>query len=337
MTKAKIRPASLATGAITLLPGGNDLLLRRTQGKQGGTFSARYCYAVWLRHLVRVWELGLLGEGRRGPGAPAVVAELGPGNSVGAGLAALLSGAEQYWAFDLVRHSDSARNMAVFDELVALFEQRAAIPGPDEFPEIKTPLASWAFPSAILPDELLAETLAPQRVAAVRAALLSLDQGNGRSPFISYVVPWNDPAVVAPDSVDMIFSMSVLEHIDDLAYTYAAAYRWLRPGAWMSHEIDFRSHRHAAPWNGHWAISQPVWRVMRGRRPYFINRQPRAAHIDLLRGNGFELICDAPQVDHSGIERSQLAAEFRAISDEDLTTYNVFVVARKPAIPSLEP
>lgn len=327
MTKSKIRPASLATGAITFLPGGNQLLLRRTQGKQGGTFSARYCYAVWLRHLARASQSGLLETG-----VPEVVAELGPGNSIGAGLAALLSGARQYWAFDLVRHSDSARNLAVFDELVALFQQRAAIPGPDEYPEIKTPLDSWAFPGHILPDAALAQALAPDRVAAIRAALLNLDRGDGRSPFISYVVPWNDPAVVAPDSVDMIFSMSVLEHIDDLAYTYDAACRWLRPGAFMSHEIDFRSHGHAVPWNGHWAISQPVWRIMRGRRPYFINRQPRATHVDLVRRNGFEILCDAPQIDPSGIDRSQLATEFRAISDDDLTTFNVFLLARKPAL-----
>ena len=62
----------------------------------GGTSSARYCYSVWLRHLVMAYDSGLLQR------PPATVAELGPGDSIGIGLAALLSGARKYHALDVV-------------------------------------------------------------------------------------------------------------------------------------------------------------------------------------------------------------------------------------------
>src|SRR3977135_940863 len=40
------------------------------------TQSARYCYSVWLRHLVNAWQQGL-------HTLPEVVVELGPGSSQG--------------------------------------------------------------------------------------------------------------------------------------------------------------------------------------------------------------------------------------------------------------
>lgn len=47
--------------------------------------SARYCYSVWLRHLEKLFEAGATD-------IPRVVGELGPGRSIGVGIAALLGG-----------------------------------------------------------------------------------------------------------------------------------------------------------------------------------------------------------------------------------------------------
>lgn len=107
----RIRP--LLTGLATFLPGMTRLISRTT----GGTSSARYCYSVWLRHLTTMYQNAV-------PIHPAVVVELGPGDSLGVGLAALLSGAQQYFAVDVLPYAHTDRNVAVFDELVALFRQR---------------------------------------------------------------------------------------------------------------------------------------------------------------------------------------------------------------------
>lgn len=315
MTSVRVRPVSLATGILTSLPGGNALIQQR-RDRQGGTFSAEYCYSVWLRHLMFAHEVGAI------QGVPPVVAELGPGNSLGAGLAALLSGAEQYHAFDLVRHGDLGHNLVVLDALVALFRSHAVVVG--------GPSDVWDFPSHIVTDQILARALDPERVEALRTRLLSLDEANAGSDSLTYNTPWYEPGVLTPDSVDMIFSVSVLEHVDNLAHTYQAAYQWLRPGAIMAHRIDFGAHKHATPWNGHWAISHPLWQIMRGRRPYFVNRQPYSDHADLMRRSGFEIVREVRHIDHGGIQRSQLAVEFQAISDEDLATRSAYVVARKP-------
>jgi CRP-like cAMP-binding protein len=68
---------------------------------------------------------------------PKVVAELGPGDSLG--LAALISGSERYYAFDIVRYASCGLNFTIFHDLVRLFQCRAAIPGEDEFLNLSPP------------------------------------------------------------------------------------------------------------------------------------------------------------------------------------------------------
>src|SRR5437016_7019160 len=93
----------------------------------GGTGSARYCYSIWLRHLVQARLAGV-------EALPHTVAELGPGDSLGTGLTALLTGADSYQALDVVEHAQAATNLQVFEELIPLLARREPIPGPDEFP-----------------------------------------------------------------------------------------------------------------------------------------------------------------------------------------------------------
>ena len=57
----------------------------------------------------------------------------------------------------------------------------------------------------------------------------------------------------------------------------------------MSHSIDFKSHGYAKSWDGHWAISNFRWFLMRGRRKYFINRKPLSTHLYFHKKNGFRI------------------------------------------------
>ena len=118
-----------------------------------------------MRHLVADFESGLWTN-------PKSVAELGPGDSLGVGLAALVSGVEKYDAFDVVKHAQVKRNEATLDELVALFRQRAAIPGQDELPEVRPNLASYAFPSHILTETILAAALEESRLRRIRESVM---------------------------------------------------------------------------------------------------------------------------------------------------------------------
>lgn len=309
---------SLLIGLASLVPSVYTLIHHST----GGTVSARYCYSVWLRHLVLMGKNSLMVE-------PKVIAELGPGDSFGIGLAALLSGANTYYAFDIVEYASNQRNLQVLNDLVELFLQRAAIPGDDEFPEVKPKLNSYDFPAHILTEQRLKKTLAPQRIEAVRRSLVTLENEEDGRPQIRYVVPWHDPQAIRAGTVDCIFSQAVLEHVDDLESAYRAFFQWLRPEGVLSHQIDFRSHRTSQYWNGHWGYSDFAWKLIRAKRPYLVNRQPYSVHERLLAEVGFDVVDSLIVHDDSGLPRDRLAPAFRQVTASDLVTSGAYILATK--------
>jgi SAM-dependent methyltransferase len=293
--------------------------LNRSKGR---TLSARYCYSVFMRHLVWLHAVGADTD-------PETVAEIGPGASIGTGLAALIAGAERYHGFDIKAYGSSPHNIAVFDELVALFKARAPIPGTDEFATIKPALDTTAFPAHIFDDSRLSRALAPARLERLRRALTSEGMAAPNAA-VTYVAPWFDDSRVQPASVDWIFSQAVMEHVDDLERTYAACRAWLRPGALMSHQIDFKSHGTATRWNGHWAYSDLAWRMVRGARSYLINRAPHSEHLEALGTAGFQVLEDLRIFRHDGLPPARLARPYRDLDSDDLTTAGAFIIARAP-------
>ena len=289
---------------------------------QGRTLSARYCYSVYLRHLVKLDEAGVGSD-------PGSVAEIGPGASIGTGLAALIAGAERYYGFDIKAYGSSPRSLAVFGELVALFTERAPIPSEDEFPRIKPTLDALDFPGHILSTARLERCLAETRLARLRRALTA-DGMAGPEPAVAYVAPWFDEALVRPASIDWIFSQAVMEHVDEIAGTYRACFAWLKPRAAMSHQIDFKSHGTSHDWNGHWAYSDLAWRAVRGARLYLISRAPHSVHRAAIEQAGFDLLTDLRVARDDGLPRERLARRFRALEDSDLTTAGAFMISRKP-------
>ncbi len=312
-----MRITKVLIGLATLIPGINAFRAKTT----GGTIDARYCYAVWLRHLILARAAGL-------PSVPRVVAELGPGDSLGIGLCALLTGAEQYIALDHVAFAAPARNLAVLHELVELLRKRTPVPGLDVYPRMKPVLDDYAFPAELLDDGALAAALAPGRVERIAAALR--DTGNPRSP-VRYVAPWTDENVVADGAVDYVVSQAVLEHVEDPAAVYAAMARWLRPGGFMSHQIDFKSHGMTTAWNGHWVVADWEWALLKGGRPYLLNREPCSAHRRFLAAAGCELVGEQLVRLPSAVDRSRLRERFAHLTDDDLTTAGAFLQAVRAA------
>ncbi len=314
---AIVRYRSIISGIATYLPGMQRPCTRGT----GGTDSARYCYSVWLRHLVMAKNNGL-------NHCPSIVAELGPGDSLGVGLAALLSGSDQYFAFDVVEHATSERNLQVFDDLVALFENKADIPNAEEFPRIKPYLTNYNFPSDLLDDDRLRRALDQTRMTRIRRAINN--HHDPRSP-IQYKVPWCDTSALEEETVDMVYSQAVLEHVNDLPGTYRAMRRWLKPTGYISHQIDFKSHGIDHEWNGHWTYPDFIWRLIQGRRPFLINRLPHSVHLSLLEQEGFLVLCDKTLETKSSLSRQHLASSFESLSDRDLVTSGAFIQATRKA------
>ena len=312
MWRYKIKP--VMKGIVKSLPGMEQILHKRP----GSTVKSRYCYAVWMRHLVNAMENGMSRH-------PASVVELGPGGTVGVGMAALLSGVEQYTGLDVVNNWEHERNLQVFDELVTMFRNREPIPGKEEFPKMHAPLPSFEFPSHLLPDKWLEETLSEERIGRIREALIRA--GNGEGEMIRYIVPWERSEIIEPGSVDLIWSQAVLEHVEDPRGVYESMHKWLREDGFISHEIDFKSHGSSGLWNGHWTYSDFQWKVVKGRYAYLINRLSYRAHLELMKEVGFQVIQSTLTSKDSQLKRGDLARRFRDMTDKELTTPTMFFQA----------
>lgn len=114
MITEKIKP--IVKGIIKKI-----LIHRKFSTKTSGTDDGRYCYSVWLRHLIHAHKAGYVVKN-------STVAELGPGDTLGMGLAALISGANMYYAMDVYKYWDIKRNLRIFDHIVSLFRNKTSIP-----------------------------------------------------------------------------------------------------------------------------------------------------------------------------------------------------------------
>ncbi|MEX0450067.1 methyltransferase domain-containing protein [Spiribacter sp. 221] len=280
---------STLKGTATLIPGVSSLGARGT----GGTNSARYCYTVWLRHLVHAHQAGLLKK-------PDRVGEIGPGESIGVGLAALLSGASHYTAIDAKSYISREVNLKIFDELVELFQERSDIPDEKEFPRVWPLLESYAFPENVISQSALTESLNDDRIASIRGSISQLPAEN---PWISYAAPWTDKKVISEKSIDLLISQAVLEHIDDLEAIYNSMARWVKPGAMISHVIDYSSHGHGENWDSHWAIIPLHWRLIRGKRLWLLNRMPHSYHVALITKHEFHKIKEIRRCESSTLPK----------------------------------
>lgn len=290
----------------------------------GGTVSGAYCYSVWLRHLSFI-----AAHVGRDAVKPATVVELGPGDSIGLGLAALLSVCERYIALDVLEHATVETNLRVFDELVALFRARARLPDERIFPRLHPRLASYDFPAHLIDDAELDVRLCEANVARLRDAVA--DPRRVGSP-IRYECPWG-PESVAESSADLVVSQVVLQDMshsegrDDLGTSIAAMARWLRRGGVMSHQINF-SFPDTDNWNQHWAYGDLTWTIMRGNRPYYVNRVPLSEYVRLFEAAGCRVV-GVERLVSDGLSRDQAAERFRGLPEEDFHTGAALLVATK--------
>ncbi|MFZ1705226.1 MAG: methyltransferase domain-containing protein [Saprospiraceae bacterium] len=268
--------------------------------------SPEYSFSVWIRHLNKLYSDG---NGK----IPETIAELGPGSTLGVGLAALLSGSSCYFALDVQNYINRDKLIKDFDEMVNIFKERRKING--------------NFPSHILTDNILEKSLNETRIKTIRDEIILHGEN---SKYIKYYAPWTDDKLIIYSSIDFILSQCVLEHVDQLEGCYTAMSKWLKPGGYSSHLVDFQCHEFTRHWNGHWAFTETEWDKVRGTNDWAINREPANNHNEYALKSGFEIIeFNRRKPISKGISRNKLSKQFVNISDEDLETSFIDILLRK--------
>ena len=276
--------------------------------------TARYCYSIWLRHLVLAHKNGL-------NTSPKSVAEIGPGDSIGMALCALLTGVEEYTIFDSQKNIDKNINYKILDELVILFENMEDIPNDNEFPKINPKLHNYNFPKEILSKSHLKRLLSNVRIQKIRKYIDSFNTNNSK---IKYVFNFDKKI---SSKFDLFISQAVLEHIDNLDEFFIFMRNALKENGYVSHQIDLKSHNIASTWDGHWKYSKMFWEILRGNRLWFINRYTYSEYIKLFDKNRFRTVFIDRNIKIPSFNKSKLAKEFKDMSDIDRQTSGFFIQA----------
>jgi hypothetical protein len=269
--------------------------------------NAEFCYSIFLRHYSHAVP-------HFRSSIPEVVAELGPGSSLGVGLCALMFGAKIYYALDFVDHTDPTRNLRVFNALVEMLHERRPVPRHEgTFPEP----ANWEFPAGfVMPNN--------DRIQAIRDDLVS-----ETTKFIRVVAPWTSSGVPS-ENVGWLWSHSVMEHIDEIEQVWKCYAAWLAHDGVMTHNIDYHCHGLAKHWDGHWSINDFCWKVIRGRRPYLLNRLPHSAQMALANNSGFEVVSELIRTLAPGIPDGKFTPRLASsMTPRDRQTGEAFVTLRR--------
>jgi hypothetical protein len=300
----------LIFGILTFIPG--VYKWRAARLGSGGSYSSEYCYTVWMRHIVYAQQSDL-------ECYPNVVAELGPGDTLGVGIMALLLGSSKYIAYDVVEFSNSEKNLIILEDLLAMLKERKPIPNDQDFPRVIPKLVDYAFPSNIYSEDYLKKTLSADRVDKIRLSL------SNQNSMIEYNLSWLKDSKADAKKIDIFISQAVLEHVDDLEGIYALQNQCLSNDGYISHAIDFKSHGYSSTWDGHWGISNWRWFLLRGNRPYMINREPLSKHLSILSQNNFNLIKIKNYLKEPALSSKRL---IKKISESDKNISDSFIQAK---------
>ena len=315
------------TSDLRLVAGGLKSLIpsiNRSTGT-GGTIDPRYCYGIWLRHVRMIARAGL--ELKRD-----VVVEIGPGDSVGTGFAALLTTANRYIALDVVPHATTVVQTTLLESIASLLREREAIPDHAELPKVFPRLPDYRFPSDVLGDQGLDERLSPGHVEIIRSAIARMGRAEPGS-VLRYVCPWSSRSMEG-QSADLVFSQAALQEIDNrgtpgaLRQTFEAMSQWLKVGGIMSHQVDLGMYG-AEPWDRHWTYGDTTWSLIRGQRPNYINREPLSAYEALCEEFGFEVVLLDVVHEAPVTPSRRLASRFKVLDERDRTARAVHIVAVK--------
>ena len=270
MTDSKIIKA-FAKGLLTYIPGVSSLLNKKKQTSKHSGSHAEFCYALWLSILVLLKENEIYPELNE-------VGEIGCGGSLGVGICALLTGSKKYYPLEIDVVFDKEENLKMLDELIVLLKNKTRIA--DKYKQLNIKIDNYDYPGNSIKPLFLQESI----IAEIREDIIN---GFENSTRIILIKDWEK---VPPIKLDFIFSRAVMEHVavpDDI---YKAIHYHLKPDSYMFHDIEYHSHGLTKRIDGHYSIPYYVWKIIYGKRQYFLNRWKSKDHLISINSKGFQII-----------------------------------------------
>jgi hypothetical protein len=136
---------------------------------------------------------------------------------------------------------------------------------------------------------------------------------------------------LAGQTFDLLLSHAALEHVKDIARYWTVAGRITTQGGWHSHRIDLADHgSRDSNYVEMLEWSSPAWWLTMNFIPGAINRWRACEHLTALGKAGLNALeAQREQRPLLPVPRSRLAKPWRSMTDAELRTTAIDLVARK--------
>jgi len=262
---------AIIKGAFTFFPGVSFFYRKRKKKSNHSGASAHFCYTFWLSMLIYFKEKGIMPCTER-------IGELGNGGSFGIGMCAILSGTKEYFALEIEEVFNEEQNIQILEELVLLFKNKTPITY--TYDVINFKIHSREFPEDLIIPIYLKNDVIDNIKADIKSRFI-----NSRE--IKFIKNWHEKTSL---NLDFIFSRAVLEHVENLESVYHAIYHHLKPNSLMFHDVEFHSHGVTKSLDGHYNLNPMLWKIIYGRREYFLNRCLPETHLKYISELGFDIL-----------------------------------------------
>ncbi len=146
---------------------------------------------------------------------------------------------------------------------------------------------------------------------------------------------------IEDESVDIVWSNCVLEHVSDHKAVFDEVWRVLRPGGVAVHIIHLQDH-HTFTGDEDWLrflqFSGAQWERMFSNRSTWCNRLRSGQWANLCEAKAWEIVEfeELRQQLHADFDRKKLASPFNSMSDLELSVSWLNVALRKPVLEPAE-
>lgn len=266
---------SVIKGILTYIPG-LGVFLDKKKGKSRHSGSdASFAYSLWFSMLVLFNEKKIDVNYSK-------IGEVGNGGSLGVAFCALLTGVKEYCSFEIRTYIDFTEQKKLLNDVYQLLKE-------------KTPITRYAnlnisIENANLPYNFIKTT--PLEQEKIYNELLSdLNNQLINSKYIKLIPDWENQGSL---NLTFIFSRAVMEHVNNPAHAYSAIANHLKSGGYMLHDIEFHSHGLTKTLTGHYEIQEFLWKIISGKRQFFLNRFKLNDHNTAVQAAGFYIDISIP-------------------------------------------
>ena len=130
-----------------------------------------------------------------------------------------------------------------------------------------------------------------------------------------------------PDnSVDIIYSCAVLEHVHNLDFCFSEMTRVLKNGGIMNHQVDLRDHIFSQRSIWFLKIGDSVFNTLFSKTGEYINRKRFSYYLQLIKANNLEVVSIEKNILFEEKIDKQLLKQY---SEDDLRTLSINITLKK--------